>query len=107
VVFQPHRFSRAKALHDEFAGSFDNADVLLVTDIYAAGEAPLAGVSGDSLAEAIRRKGHKDVTLIRDLGDVPATLVEKVRSGDMLITMGAGSVWKAGEEFLKRMGSGG
>ena len=107
VVFQPHRFSRAKALHEEFAGSFENADVLLVTDIYPAGEAPVAGVSGESLAEAIRRKGHKDVTLVRDLGDVPAALAEKVRSGDMLITMGAGSVWKAGEEFLKRMGSGG
>ena len=102
VVFQPHRYSRAKALHEEFAGSFENADVLLVTDIYPAGEVPVDGVSGESLAEAIRRKGHKDVTLVRDLGDVPAALIERVRSGDLLITMGAGSVWKAGEEFLRR-----
>jgi UDP-N-acetylmuramate--alanine ligase len=106
VVFQPHRYSRARALHDEFATSFDNADVLLVTDIYPAGEAPIAGVSGESLAEAIRGKGHPDVTLVKDLGDVPAVLVERVRPGDLLITMGAGSVWKAGEEFLRRKEAG-
>ena len=105
VVFQPHRYSRAKALHDEFARSFQNCDVLLVTDIYPAGEAPLPGVSGESLTEAIRREGHQDVTLVPDLQDVPAILEKKVRPGDLLITMGAGSVWKAGEEFLKRVGS--
>jgi UDP-N-acetylmuramate--alanine ligase len=105
VVFQPHRYSRAKALHDEFARSFQNCDVLLVTDIYPAGEAPLPGVSGESLMEAIRREGHQDVTLVPDLQDVPAILEKKVRPGDLLITMGAGSVWKAGEEFLKRVGS--
>ncbi len=105
VVFQPHRYSRAKALHDEFARSFQNCDVLLVTDIYPAGEAPLPGVSGESLTEAIRREGHQDVTLVPDLQDVPAILEKRVRPGDLLITMGAGSVWKAGEEFLKRVGS--
>ena len=105
VVFQPHRFSRAKALHQEFARSFRDCDVLLVTDIYPAGEAPLPGVSGESLTEAIRREGHQDVTLVPELQDVAAILEKKVRPGDLLITMGAGSVWKAGEEFLKRAGS--
>ena len=105
VVFQPHRYSRAKALHAEFARSFRDCDVLLVTDIYPAGEAPLPGVSGESLAEAIRREGHKDVTLVPDLQDVPAILEKRARAGDLLITMGAGSVWKAGEEYLKRVGS--
>ncbi|MCI0656366.1 MAG: UDP-N-acetylmuramate--L-alanine ligase, partial [Acidobacteria bacterium] len=105
VVFQPHRYSRAKALHDEFARSFQNSDVLHVTDNYPAGEAPLPGVSGESLTEAIRREGHQDVTLVPDLQDVPAILEKRVRPGDLLITMGAGSVWKAGEEFLKRVGS--
>jgi UDP-N-acetylmuramate--alanine ligase len=71
VVFQPHRYSRAKALHDEFARSFQNCDVLLVTDIYPAGEAPVPGVSGESLTEAIRREGHKDVTLVPDLRTCP------------------------------------
>jgi len=105
VVFQPHRYSRAKALHAEFARSFRDCDVLLVTDIYPAGETPLPGVSGESLAEAIRREGHKDVTLVPDLQDVPAILEKRARAGDLLITMGAGSVWKAGEEYLKRVGS--
>ena len=103
VVFQPHRFSRARALHDEFARCFENADVLAVTDIYPAGEAPIPGVSGESLAEAIRRQGHRDVTLVRDLKDVPDFLVSRVKPGDMVITLGAGSVWRAGEEFLRRM----
>jgi len=103
-VFQPHRYSRVRALHDEFARSFENADVLVVTDIYPAGEPPLAGVSGELLAEAIRRRGHQDVTLVQELEEVPAFLAGKTRAGDMVITMGAGSVWKVGDEFLRRMG---
>ena len=106
VVFQPHRYSRARALHDEFARCFDNADVLVVTDIYPAGETPIPGVSGESLAGAIRRQGHRDVTLVRDLKDVPDFLISRVQPGDMVITLGAGSVWRAGEEFLRRMEKG-
>jgi UDP-N-acetylmuramate--alanine ligase len=106
VVFQPHRYSRARALRDEFARCFKDADVLVVTDIYPAGESPLAGVTGESLADAIRRDGHRDVTLVRDLQEVPGFLISRVRPGDMVITMGAGSVWKAGEEFLRRLGKG-
>jgi len=106
VVFQPHRFSRASALHDEFARSFEDADVLVVTDIYPAGEKPIPGVSGESLAEAIRRQGHRDVTLVRDLKEVPDFLLSRARPEDLVITMGAGSVWRAGEEFLKRLGKG-
>jgi UDP-N-acetylmuramate--alanine ligase len=106
VVFQPHRYSRARALHEEFARSFENADVLVVTDIYPAGESPIPGVTGESLAEAIRRHGHPDVTLVRDLKEVPGFLISRVRPGDMVITMGAGSIWRVGEEFLGRMGEG-
>ena len=104
VVFQPHRFSRVAALREEFARSFGDADVLAVTDIYPAGEAPLPGVDADSLAQAIRGAGHGDVTLVRDLKDVPAFLSERTRPGDLVITMGAGSVWRAGEEFLRQKG---
>ena len=106
VVFQPHRYSRARALHDEFARCFENADVLVVTDIYPAGETPIPGVSGESLAEATRRQGHRDVTLVRDLKDVPDFLISRVKPGDMVITLGAGSVWRAGEEFLRRLEKG-
>jgi UDP-N-acetylmuramate--alanine ligase len=105
VVFQPHRYSRARALHEEFARSFENADVLVVTDIYPAGEQPIPGISGESLAQAIRRSGHQDVTLLRELAEVPPYLLAKTLPGDMVITMGAGSVWKAGDEFLKHLGT--
>ncbi|HEU5181920.1 MAG TPA: cyanophycin synthetase, partial [Candidatus Polarisedimenticolia bacterium] len=104
VVFQPHRFSRVAALREEFARCFGDADVLAVTDIYPAGEAPVPGVDADSLAQAIRGAGHGDVTLVKSLKDVPAFLSERVRPGDLVITMGAGSVWRAGEEFLKQKG---
>ncbi len=104
VVFQPHRFSRVAALREEFARCFGDADVLAVTDIYPAGEAPVPGVDADSLAQAIRRAGHGDVTLVSDLKDVPTFLSERTRPGDLVITMGAGSVWRAGEEFLKQKG---
>jgi UDP-N-acetylmuramate--alanine ligase len=103
VVFQPHRYSRVKALAREFAGSFEQADVVVVTEIYPAGEDPIPGVSGDGLAAAIRGRGHRDVTFVPDLQDVPDFLVSRARPGDMVITLGAGSVWKAGEEFLRRM----
>ena len=101
VVFQPHRYSRAAALADEFARSFGDADVLIVLDIYRAGEDPIPGVTGEKLASAIRDHGHKDVTYARDLDAAGRTLKEKARGGDMVITLGAGDVWKVGETFLK------
>ena len=100
VVFQPHRYSRVKALLHEFAGAFEGADVLAVTDIYPAGEAPIPGVTAESVSRAIKERGHRDVTLVRDLKDVPAWLMERAREGDMVITLGAGSVYKAGDQFL-------
>jgi UDP-N-acetylmuramate--alanine ligase len=101
VVFQPHRYSRVRALLNEFARAFYDADVLAVTDIYAAGETPLQGVTAEAVTRAIEEHGHKDVTLVKNLDDVPAWLVARAREGDMVITMGAGSVHRAGEEFLK------
>jgi UDP-N-acetylmuramate--alanine ligase len=103
VVFQPHRYSRVQALLNEFARAFYDADVLAVTDIYPAGEAPIAGVSAEAVARAIKEHGHKDVTLVRDLKDIPGWLASRAREGDMVITLGAGSVWKPGEEFLKAL----
>jgi len=100
VVFQPHRFTRVQALMNEFARAFYDADVLAVCDIYPAGEAPLAGVTAEAVTQAIKTHGHKDVTLVKSLKDVPAWLQERARDGDMVITMGAGSVYKAGEEFV-------
>jgi UDP-N-acetylmuramate--alanine ligase len=106
VVFQPHRYSRVNALLNEFARAFYDADVLAVTDIYPAGEAPIPGVTAEAVAHAIEEHGHKDVTLVKTLRDVPDWLASRVREGDMVITLGAGSVWKAGEECLRRLKGG-
>ncbi len=103
VVFQPHRYTRLQALMGEFARAFYDADVLAVTDVYAAGETPIPGVTADSVARAIENHGHKDVTLVKDLKDVPAWIRQRAREGDMVITLGAGSVYRAGDEYLKLM----
>ena len=103
VVFQPHRYSRVRALLGEFARAFYDADVLAVTDIYPAGESPIPGVTCEIVARAIEDHGHKDVTLVKDLKAVPAWLKERAREGDLVITMGAGNVYKAGEEFAKSL----
>jgi len=75
--------------------------VLAVTDIYPAGETPLPGVTAESVARAIEDHGHKDVTLVKDLKAVPAWIRQRARDGDMVITLGAGSVYRAGDEYLK------
>ncbi len=99
VVFQPHRFSRVKALQDEFCDAFHDADLLIVTDIYPAGEKPIEGITGASLAEKIKR--IREATYVKKLDEVPMHLMEIIREGDIVITLGAGDVWKAGESLLK------
>jgi UDP-N-acetylmuramate--alanine ligase len=106
VVFQPHRYTRVRALLNEFARAFYDADVLAVTDIYPAGEAPIPGIDSEAVARAIADHGHKDVSLVRDLKEVPAWLLSRAREGDMVITLGAGSVYKAGEDYLRRLRGG-
>ncbi len=101
VVFQPHRFSRVAALMEEFSRSFYQADVLIVTDIYRAGESPIPGVTGAALAEAVTRHGHKHTQYAADLMEAGRLARAAVQPGDMLITLGAGDVWKVGDQFLK------
>ncbi|HET9481453.1 MAG TPA: UDP-N-acetylmuramate--L-alanine ligase [Candidatus Polarisedimenticolia bacterium] len=101
VVFQPHRYSRVQGLMEEFSRSFYQADVLIVTEIYKAGETPIPGVNGEALVAAIKEHGHKDVSHAPDLDAASRLLLEKVRPGDMVITLGAGDVWKVAERFLK------
>jgi len=103
VIFQPHRFSRTRDLFDDFAGCFHDADLLVVTDIYAAGEAPVDGVDAARLAEAIRGRGHRDVRLIPSLDEVVAGLVPELRAGDLVVTLGAGSVSRLGEPLLRAL----
>jgi len=102
VVFQPHRYTRTKALFNEFLGCFKDADVLIVTDIYAASEKEIDGVHASRLVEGIRDCGHRDAVYISDFGEIVDRLEGIARPGDVIITQGAGTVWKVGEEYLKR-----
>ncbi|HUX06794.1 MAG TPA: UDP-N-acetylmuramate--L-alanine ligase [Acidobacteriota bacterium] len=99
-VFQPHRYTRVEALMKEFWTSFNESDVLVVTDIYAAGEQPIEGVDAEQMAEGIKGYGHGDVLFIDNLADVPAYLMERLQPGDILVTLGAGDVWKIARKTL-------
>jgi len=101
VVFQPHRYSRTQALFDDFTRSFYQSDVLLVLPIYAAGEKRIEGLSGQDLCEGIRAHGHKEVFCATDMQKALAYLKKNLKPGDMLLTLGAGDVWKVGAELLK------
>jgi UDP-N-acetylmuramate--alanine ligase len=100
VLFQPHRFTRTQDQMEEFARSFNNADVVFVADIYAASEDPIAGVTSEALTAAIKRYGHKNAQYIGPLEKAAEVLREHVRAGDMVITLGAGPVYRAGEQLL-------
>jgi UDP-N-acetylmuramate--alanine ligase len=103
AVFQPHRYSRVARLGEEFTRAFNRADLLIVTDIYAAGEDPLPGVSAAKLAHGIRRHGHRDVTFVPDLASVVEHLRQSVREGDLVVTLGAGDVAWAGRELFQAL----
>lgn len=103
VVFQPHRYTRTRDLMKEFFTAFNQADRLLVMDIYAAGEKPIPGVNAKMLADGIRSRGHKDAVYVKDHDGAVEWLVKNVAPGDILITLGAGDVWKVGETVLKRL----
>lgn len=92
AVFQPHRYSRTAALFDDFLTAFYQADVLIVTDVYAAGEDPVAGATGAALAQGILEHGHKAVVYRQALAEVSQYVAEIAEPGDMVITLGAGNV---------------
>jgi UDP-N-acetylmuramate--alanine ligase len=101
VVFQPHRFSRTQALLEEFGAAFVLADRVIVTDIYGAGESPIAGLDGAAVAQALVRHGHPWARHEPRLSQIPSLLLEMLRPGDIVLTLGAGDVWKVGEELLR------
>jgi UDP-N-acetylmuramate--alanine ligase len=103
VVFQPHRYTRTRHLLEDFFTAFNQADKLVVMDIYAAGEKPIPGISGQALYEGIKKYGHKDVAFIPEREKVVDHLLGTLRKGDLVITLGAGDVWKIGEEVVKRL----
>jgi UDP-N-acetylmuramate--alanine ligase len=104
VAFQPHRYTRTHHLFDELTRAFNRADVLLVSDVYAAGEAPIEGATSKELVAAIRAHGHRDATHVPARKDLAAVLAARVRSGDVVITLGAGDITKTGPELLSLLG---
>ena len=92
AVVQPHRYSRLQDLFDEFCGCFNDADTVIVAEVYPAGEAPIEGVNRDALAEALRRAGHRHVIALPDPADLPALVAQEARDGDLVVCLGAGDI---------------
>ncbi len=107
VAFQPHRYTRTHDLKKEFTTSFNDADVLFVSSVYAAGEEPIPGATGEALAEAIRAHGHRDVTYVDKRVDLPAAIAPRLREGDIVLTLGAGDITQVGPDLLALLGKSG
>lgn len=103
AVFQPHLYSRTQDLADDFARAFYDADVLVLTDIYGAREEPREGVDGMLLVDLARRYGHRDVHYVGDKTELATYLTALTASGDLVVTMGAGDIWRFGEAFLNQL----
>jgi UDP-N-acetylmuramate--alanine ligase len=101
AVFQPHLYSRTRDLLEDFARAFDNADTVVITEIYGAREEPIEGISGQLLAERATRHGHRDVHFVPDKVDLPKYLLDLRGEGDLVITMGAGDIWLYGQTYLE------
>jgi UDP-N-acetylmuramate--alanine ligase len=105
VLFQPHRYTRTQHLWDDFSRSFNLADVLVLTDIYPASESPIAGVTSEALAGAIREAGHKNVFYFRSMQESIEHLLQEARPGDAILTIGAGNVSRASNELMLLLGT--
>ncbi len=103
VVFQPHLYSRTRDFYQEFGRSFLNSDIFICTDIYPAREEPLGGVTGELISNTAKKLGHKNVYYVKDKNEIPAKLMELKKDGDIIVTMGAGDIWKYGEKFVKML----
>ena len=103
AVFQPHLFTRTRDFCSDFGRSFFDADILVVTDIFPAREEPIPGVTGELVAEKARALGHRQVVYIPDKENVTDYLQRIIHKGDLVITMGAGDIWKVGEALIKRL----
>lgn len=101
VAFQPHRYTRTQELMDEFALAFNNADVLFVLDIYPASEEPIEGITAEVLTENIKKYGHKSATFIGSIDTAAETVADAAQEGDLMITLGAGTVTRLSDEILE------
>ena len=103
AIFQPHRYTRTSALMEEFARSFNDADAVFVMDIYAASERPIEGVTSEALAEAMRRYGHRAANYAGTMEKAVDAVLREAKPGDVIMTLGAGTVWQAGDRILERL----
>jgi len=103
VAFQPHRYTRTRDLLDDFAGVLAEVDALVLTEVYPAGEAPIVGADGRSLARAIRSRGHVEPVFVEDVEDLPDVLPGLLRAGDLLVTCGAGSIGAVAASLPERL----
>ena len=106
VLFQPHRFSRTKFLMDDFAGAFNQADSLYLLDIYAASEAAIEGVNAQALVEKIRSFGHRGAHYVATMDEGVSAIAAAAGPGDLIVTLGAGSVSQAAEKILDKLRGG-
>ena len=103
VIFQPHRYSRTKLLHHEFGKVFHEADIVIITKLYPAGEEPIPGVDASLIYNEVKNSGHKAVYLMEDWNEIKKFLLDQLREGDLVLTLGAGDVWKIGVDLLEEL----
>jgi UDP-N-acetylmuramate--alanine ligase len=106
ALFQPHRYTRTQALWQEFCPPLLAADVLLLTEVYGAGEPPIPGVSGALIWEGVQALGHPQALFLSHREELVAEMLGHARAGDVVLTLGAGDVWKVGEQLLKALQKG-
>ena len=106
LAFQPHRYTRTRDLFEDFVRVLSTADALLLTDVYSAGESPIVAADGRSLARALRVAGKVDPVFVDDIAEMPRTIVEHARDGDVVIAMGAGSIGNVPAQVVESLKEG-
>jgi len=102
-VFQPHRFTRTQFLHKEFGEAFSDADIIIINEIYAAGETPIEGVSAELIVNAIADREKRPVYYFSRMEEITDFLYETAEPGDLILTLGAGNIWTVGTELVERL----
>lgn len=102
-VFQPHRYTRTRDLFKDFFTAFDDTDLLIMTDIYSAGEENIEGISGEILAKRIKEDGHRDVVFLKNKEEIVDNLLRIIKPKDLVITLGAGDIWKIAEGLFRAL----
>ena len=106
VAFQPHRYTRTHQLIEEFGAVLATADEVVLTEVYGAGEAPIPGATASAIAEAVQRAGQHAVHLVDSVDDVAEVVMQRVRPGDLVITLGAGSIGNVADQIIQQLQSG-